>query len=45
MILYFCFQATKIDVQQTQELIEEALRRWDADKIGFADYALESTGK
>lgn len=24
--------------------IEEALHRWDADKIGIPDYALESAG-
>ena len=25
--------------------IEQALQRWDADKIGIPDYALESAGK
>ena len=25
--------------------MEQALRRWDADKIGIPDYALESSGK
>lgn len=39
-----CLQAGQCDVQQSGELIEQALRRWDADKIGIPDYALESSG-
>jgi len=37
-------QTVQCDVQQSGELMEQALRRWDADKIGIPDYALESSG-
>ena len=40
----FCLQAAQCDAQESGELIEQALRRWDADKIGIPDYALESSG-
>ena len=41
----FCLQTAQCDVQLTGELMEQALWRWDADKIGIPDYALESSGK
>lgn len=43
IVIYICSQSTHDD-QQFKELIEQAFRRWDADKIGLPDYALQSTG-
>ena len=40
-----CSQSVKCDGHQSEKLMEQALRHWDADKIGIPDYALESAGK
>lgn len=43
-VIVSCLQTVQCDIQQSEELIEQALRRWDADKLGIPDYALESSG-
>lgn len=37
-------QSKTCEGKPVENIIEEALRRWDADKIGIPDYALESAG-
>lgn len=41
---YICLQSKTWEGEPVENKIEEALRRWDADKIGIPDYALESAG-
>ncbi len=41
----FLIQEFPVDLSEMHSLIEIALERYDADKIGIPDYALESAGK
>ena len=45
LVVIICLQEFPVDLSEMHALIEIALERYDADKIGIPDYALESAGE